>query len=310
MSGVSAYHWAMAVTDSRREAAVIVALRGTSSIPRLAPTDVRAVLERDRDPIEALRDSSDLVGQLTDFDEELRRAAGDIAAWRQSGLDVLFPFEGDFPRPLLQVYDYPPVVFGRGVHADDHDAVAIVGSRGAGKDSLRLAYETACLLAREGVTVISGLARGIDSAAHRGALDSGGRTVAVLGQGPGTPIYPKENAPLAREILSRNGQTLSQFWPGSPPTKQTFPMRNVTMSGLSAITAIVDAAEKSGTRHQAAAAVRHGRRLLLHVSVARETSWGKDLVERRLAESFTDARDCARIALGDLLATRSGSVFA
>lgn len=302
----------MADTETLRlEAAIIVALRGVPAVKKLAPTEVRAAIERGDDPIALLRETSDLVGQLTDFEAEIDRASEDIRGWRATGLDVLFAFEEDYPRPLLQVYDYPPVLFGRGAHGHDHDAVAIVGSRNASERSLHLAYQLARLLADQDVTVISGLARGIDTAAHRGALDATGRTIAVLGQGAGTPIYPKENAGLAREILNNGGQTLSQFWPGSPPTKQTFPIRNVTMSGLSAVTAIVEAAEKSGTRHQAAAAVRHGRRLLLQESVVRNTSWGRDLVAKGLAEPFVDASDGVMVALGDLRATSAaGAVFA
>ncbi|MFL0412071.1 DNA-processing protein DprA [Microbacterium paludicola] len=280
----------------RREAAVVVALRGTADLPRLTPVEVRAALEDGRDPVDVLR-GTDLVNQLIDVSDELERAADEIRQWRASGLDVMFPFTDDYPQPLLQVYDYPPILFGRGTHAPDFEAVAIVGSRGAASSSLRLAYEAAERLADQGVTVVSGLARGIDTAAHRGALVGSGRTVAVLGQGPGTPIYPKENAPLARAILDHGGQTLSQFWPGSPQTKQTFPIRNVTMSGLSAVTAIVEASETSGTRHQAAAAVRHGRRLLIHDQVAERTTWGREYLDRGLATSFIDVDTAVSAAL-------------
>ncbi|WP_166404731.1 DNA-processing protein DprA [Labedella endophytica] len=301
----------MTIPEERLEAAVVVALRGTASIKKLSPSEVRAALEEGRNPVEVLRESADLVAQLADFDSPLDDAQKEIVNWREAGLDVMFSFNERYPRPLLQVYDYPPVIFGRGTHANDFDAIAIVGSRVASTKSLNLARALGRRLAIERVTVVSGLARGIDTAAHLGALEAGGRTVAVLGQGAGTPIYPKENAALARQILSEEGQTLSQFWPGSSPTKQTFPIRNVTMSGLSAVTAIVDAAEQSGTRHQAAAAVRHGRRVLLHESVVRQTSWGNDLVEKGLAEPFIGEDDGVELALQILRTTSSaGAVFA
>jgi len=128
------------------------------------------------------------------------------------------------------------------------------------------------------VTVIAGLAAGIDTAAHRAALDARGRTVAVIGTGINKQ-YPAANRELHREIAAR-GLLLSQFWPDAPPQKHTFIMRNATMSGYGMATVVVEAGEHSGTRSQARMAVEHGRPVILTDMVVAGTSWGKELVGR------------------------------
>jgi DNA processing protein len=128
------------------------------------------------------------------------------------------------------------------------------------------------------LTVIAGLARGIDTSAHQATLDAGGRTVAVIGTGIGR-VYPAENRGLHREIASR-GLVLSQFWPDAPPHKHTFLMRNATMSGYGLATVVVEAGEKSGARAQARMAVEHGRQVILTDRVVAGNEWAQKLVGR------------------------------
>lgn len=137
------------------------------------------------------------------------------------------------------------------------------------------------------------------TAAHRAALDAGGRTVAFLGTGI-TRSYPASNRALQREIAER-GLLLSQFYPEAPPTKQSFPMRNATMSGYGLATLVIEAGEHSGTRIQARVAGEHGRPVILTDRVVASTTWGKALAGRpgvyvvgsiaELAQAITDVRE-------------------
>ena len=146
---------------------------------------------------------------------------------------------------LLGAMPSAPALFVRGeLHADDALAVAIVGSRRSTPYGIAATEQLASDLAARGVTIVSGLARGIDTAAHRSALAAGGRTLAVLGGGVDV-IYPRENAPLARAIESQ-GAILSQFPPGMPALAGHFPARNRTLAGLALGVVVVEAAERSG----------------------------------------------------------------
>ena len=144
---------------------------------------------------------------------------------------------------------------------------SIVGSRVASPDSIRRTRKLVRALVSSGVTVVSGLAAGIDKAAHSAAIELGGRTVAVLGTGV-EMAYPSANRELHREIAVSHA-ALSQFPPGSPPLRHHFPMRNRTMALISDATVIVAASERSGTVHQGWEALRLGRGLLLLESLAR-----------------------------------------
>jgi DNA processing protein len=150
-------------------------------------------------------------------------------------------------------------VRGRLLEADAL-AVAIVGSRRATPYGLDVAETIAAELAARGVTVVSGLARGIDSAAHRGALRVGGRTIAVMGSGVDV-IYPPENRRLAEEIAER-GALVSQFAPGTPPLPHHFPIRNGVIAGLALAVVVVEAAERSGSLITARLAAELGREVL------------------------------------------------
>ena len=169
--------------------------------------------------------------------------------------------DADYPANLREISTPPERLYVRGTMTDgDALAVAIVGSRTATSYGLAVAERLAAELAGRGITVVSGLARGIDSAAHRGALRAGGRTLAVLGSGVDV-IYPPENRRLAREIEG-HGAVISQFAPGTRPLAGHFPARNRVIAGLSLGVVVVEAAERSGSLITAGLAGELGREVM------------------------------------------------
>jgi DNA processing protein len=215
-------------------------------------------------------------------DHEAMRAAHDDAldelrAWEQSGIAVHSLLDATYPARLRDIREMPPVVFTRGVQADDRRAVAVVGTRKPSDRGLSDAQAIATALAESGVTVVSGLALGIDTAAHTAALRAGGRTVAVIGTGVNR-FYPAQNRELQQRIV-REGLVLSQFWPDASPTRQSFPMRNAVMSGYSAATVVVEAAYQSGARIQARLALQHGRPVVLAESLLQH-DWARSYAGR------------------------------
>jgi DNA processing protein len=209
------------------------------------------------------------------------------------GVRVLTILDEDYPRNLRMVYNRPPFLFVRGeLSPEDEQAVAVVGTRRASPEGIREAGSLASQLAERGVTVLSGLALGIDAAAHSAALAAGGRTVAVMGTGI-KRIYPAQNRELADEIV-RAGALVSQFWPDAPPTKYSFPMRNVVMSGMAIGTVVVEASNTSGARMQARLALEHGKRLFLVESLVLRESWARRYAEypgTTVVESVDDVVD-------------------
>lgn len=205
-------------------------------------------------------------------------AHNDVVEWERRGLRMVTVLDAGYPQRLLEIRETPPFLFVQGSLRSVDPGVSVVGSRDATQRGLSIAAEAARLLVDRGLAVIGGLAAGIDSAAHRTALDLGGRTVAFIGTGI-TKHYPAANRSL-QEAIARDGLVLSQFLPDAPPTKHTFPMRNATMSGYGLATIVVEAGETSGTRIQARVAVQHGRPVILTDDVASKTSWGAALRDR------------------------------
>ena len=166
-----------------------------------------------------------------------------------------------YPVALTTIADPPPVLWTRGrVEALSAPAVAIVGSRAASPYGLAVAEQLAADLAACGLVIVSGLARGVDSAAHRGALAAGGVTVAVLGSGVDV-IYPPEHASLAQAI-DADGAVISELVPGTRPQQWFFPLRNRIISGLSRAVVVIEASEKSGSLITARCALDQGREVL------------------------------------------------
>ncbi|MCL2664531.1 MAG: DNA-processing protein DprA [Defluviitaleaceae bacterium] len=170
-------------------------------------------------------------------------------------------FDAEFPKPLAEIPDPPVgVFFIGGLPGANCPAVAVIGSRRCSEYGLTAARIISKPLAAHGVAVISGMARGIDSMAHRGAIEGGGKTVAVLGCGADI-CYPAENRSLREEIIA-NGCVLSEYPPGTTPMPSYFPVRNRIISGLASITVVVEAGKKSGTLITVDQALDQGRRVM------------------------------------------------
>lgn len=173
-------------------------------------------------------------------------------------MDCVYLGTSEYPQLLTEISDPPECLWIRGDRAAfAHIGVAVIGARAASQEGLVAAYDIAFDLARAGVVVVSGLARGVDSAAHRGALDSGGRTIGVLGTGI-DKVYPPENAELSDRIAA-SGLLVTEFPPGASPEDWHFPRRNRIISGLSKAVVIVEAREKSGSLITARLAADQGR---------------------------------------------------
>ena len=185
-------------------------------------------------------------------------AEGQIAFCRCQGISILTELDAAYPRALREIPDPPGLLFVRGaLKPSDALAIGIVGTRHGTYYGLRQAERLAASLARAGLTIISGLARGIDAAAHRGALDAGGRTLGILASGV-MNIYPPEHDKLA-EMVAANGALISEQPPRSTPLAGTFPQRNRIISGMSLGVIVVEAAERSGALITARHAMEQGR---------------------------------------------------
>jgi DNA processing protein len=191
-----------------------------------------------------------------------RKAEGELTRAASLGLRIVALSDPGYPPLLRQIYDPPAVLYVRGTLAPDEGraSVTIVGSRAASSRGSALAREMSRDLASSGVTIVSGLARGIDTAAHRGALEARGRTVAVLGSGLDR-IYPGENAPLVAEIAER-GAVVSEFPLGTAPVPGNFPRRNRVLAGWGRAVVVVEAARRSGALVTARVALDEGRDVL------------------------------------------------
>jgi len=174
------------------------------------------------------------------------------------GADFITYKDQNYPKNLRAIYDPPPALFVMGqIVKGDELAVALVGSRKATAYGLSVAEQLSAALVKAGVTVVSGMARGIDSAAHKGCLSAGGRTIAVMGSGLNV-VYPRENRKLMERIAA-SGAVISEFPLGSQPEAWHFPMRNRVISGLSRAVVVVEAGEKSGALITTDFALEQGR---------------------------------------------------
>ena len=200
----------------------------------------------------------------------------------------------EYPALLREIPDAPPLLYVRGrTELNDLRAVAIVGSRNCSAYGSRMARRLGRELGETGVTIVSGFARGIDSFAHRGAIDAGGRTVAVFGSGVDV-VYPPENLELADELLEAGGSILSANPPGTSPTPRVFPARNRIISGMSEGTVVVEASQRSGAMLTADFARAQGRELFAVPGQADAVlSAGTNSLIRSGARLVTCARDIA-----------------
>jgi len=216
-----------------------------------------------------------------------------LASTSASGIRLTTVLDADYPVNLRVVDNLPPFLFYRGqLQADDAYSVAVVGTRQPSPEGIARARHMATLLAQAGVTVLSGLARGIDTAAHEACLEAGGRTIAVLGSGI-RRVYPPEGVELA-ERITEHGAVVSQFWPDTAPTSYTFPRRNVVTSGLGQGTVVIEASPTSGAKMQARLAIEHGKQVFLLASLVTEREWAKKYLKRPRVYEVSDVRDILR----------------
>lgn len=188
-----------------------------------------------------------------------RDRAREIFEWgAAAGCGFLVRGTAGYPELLEEIFDPPLVLYARGrTEILGRACLAVVGTRKPSLYGLRTAEELSSDLAARGITIVSGMARGVDAAAHRGALGAGGATVAVLGSGIDV-VYPREHGALAREI-ARRGALLTEYPPGTPPAPHNFPARNRIVSGLSLGALVIEAASQSGSLITARLAAEQGR---------------------------------------------------
>jgi DNA processing protein len=248
---------------SARERAAVLALVARRSLPwnRLA-----GAIEEEGSALALLgRLQAPAADQLFEVDEQkvtLDELEDHVHAWEREAIQLVTVLDAAYPVNLRMVHDRPSVLFVRGELEDgDRRSVAVVGTRKATAEGLATAAAVSRELVDSGYVVVSGLAAGIDTAAHLAALEMNARTVAVIGTGL-RHAFPKANAAL-QDRISRTGAVLSQFWPGQEARQWTFPQRNAVMSGFARATAVIEASHTSGARMQARLALEHGRPVFL-----------------------------------------------
>lgn len=249
--------------------------------------DFPAILNAPPQQLEAAGLSKKLINRIPAQNDPIYRST--CHKLEKLQVRLLSFWDQDYPSLLRQIHDPPALLYLRG-KLPTNDCLAIVGSRSATPGGLQLAYELAKKMAQHDICIVSGLARGIDSAAHRGALHVAGATIAVLGCGIDR-IYPPENSRLHQEILQNNA-VISEYPPGTPPLAGHFPGRNRIISGLSRGILIVEAAEGSGSLITGDFALEQGRELFATPgAVQNTTSKGVNRLIKEGAQLVTEADD-------------------
>jgi len=242
---------------------------------------ISTIVEEAGSAIAVLADAAaqSLLPQFTS--DDVAGALTTVAEWRARRLDVRAVFDPTYPMNLRGIYNKPPLLFVQGIWDElrDSSALAIVGTRSASTEGLARAEEAARKAVLAGLTVLSGMAAGIDTAAHVAALDGGGRTVAVIGTGIDR-VFPPENRSLHDRIVRSGSAIVSQFFPDQPPAQWSFPMRNIVMSGLALATLVIEASETSGARKQARAALEHGRPVFLPKALVAAHEWAQKMITK------------------------------
>lgn len=270
-------------------------------LPKIGPIRVRRLLEVFGTPERILSAKISEILQVDGFGSDL---AETVTNWesrvdiirelrriKEENLTLLTQEDALYPRLLREIYDPPTVLYVRGQLTErDHHGIAIVGSRHATQYGLSMTKKIAFQIAYAGYTVISGLARGIDTAAHEAALASKGRTVAVIGSGIGK-LYPAENQALADKIAEQ-GAVVSEFPVDYPPDKQSFPLRNRIVSGWSHGIIVAEAPARSGSLITAQQAADQGRTVYaVPGNVDRPTSQGCNRLIQQGAKLIMDGAD-------------------
>ena len=271
-------------------------------LPTMGPVRLRKLLEvfetperilsANRDALRAVEGiGREVVDQITNW-ETIVDLPAELQRIREFGAEVITASSPVYPRQLREIHSPPIVlyVWGELLERDQH-AIAVIGSRRTTHYGLESAKKLSYQLAYAGLTVISGLARGIDTAAHQGALAAKGRTVAVIGSGL-SKLYPPENAALAEKIRSGSGAVVSEFSMEIEPDRQTFPMRNRIISGWSQGLLVVEAGANSGALISVAQALEQGRNVYAvpgHINAP--TAIGSNRLIQQGAKLIMDASD-------------------
>jgi DNA processing protein len=240
---------------------------GLKAVPGIGNVAFRRLLERFDTPQAALKATPASLAGIRGMTSAIIEAIKN-AQWRRfaeeesrrletSGARLVTYISSDYPKSLFEIPDPPPFLYVKGELRSSELSIAIVGSRRATSYGLMTTGKLSEALAAHGVCIISGMARGVDTAAHKGALQAGGRSIGVLGCGV-DKIYPPENRPLFEEMANK-GCLVSEFPLGTLPLAENFPRRNRIISGLSCGVLVVEAAEKSGSLITAQYALEHGR---------------------------------------------------
>ena len=230
-------------------------------------------------PAERRQYASELVSRIGPAD--VSQAQTLIDRVTSQGVRLITVLDEDYPENLKLIFNRPPFIWVRGeLEPRNLRAIAVVGTRQATEEGRAAAARLARGLAQARVIVLSGLARGIDTAAQAATIEAGGRTVAVMGTGILAPVYPAENGELAERIVGTGGAIVSQFWPQAPPRRINFPRRNIVMSGMAAGTVVVEAAATSGAKMQARLALEHGKRLFLPEPLVASQDWARRYATR------------------------------
>ncbi|MFC9261291.1 DNA-processing protein DprA [Streptomyces hydrogenans] len=291
-----------AITPEQRDLLAICALRvGSKSVDWnliartcQSPEALQVVLGGDipEDSAIARKNLPLLREALPTIDDARARVATELEAAEKAGARLVTVLDPDYLANLRLVPNLPPFLFHLGdLEERDARSAAIVGTRNASEDGMRRAARMARLLVDEDVVIFSGLAKGIDTAAHTATLDAGGRTVAVMGTGIAAKIYPAQNKGLAARIVDEGGALVSQFWPTSSPATWTFPRRNVVTSGSTMGSIVIEASSTSGAKMQARIAHEHGKQVFLIKSLATKEPWAAKMVAEGKAVEVAELSD-------------------
>ena len=265
-----------------------------SLTPGLGPTKARKLAEHFGSPEAVFRASlTELEGtgiqavsaQSLATGKSMELAREELARAADVSVSVLCVADATYPPRLKEIYDPPAILYVRGdAEVLTKPGIAVVGTRHPTPYGSGVAERLACDLAAQGLVIISGMARGVDTASHRGAISAKGKTVAVFGTGVDV-IYPTENSRLSEQILALGGALISEFPLGTFAAPQNFPIRNRILSGMSVGVLVVEAAEYSGTRITARLALEQNRDVFaVPGNVTNKNSWGPNTLIKQGAK--------------------------
>ncbi len=281
------------------------ALLRLAAVPGIGPSRLRTLVGHFRSASAVFKSSPRELAQVAGVDvktiERISSVDGRANAKRQQerlhavGARMMTFWDADYPALLKQIYDPPAVLFIKGqLEESDELAIGIVGTRQPSRYGRLVAEKLTAELSSHGLTIVSGLAYGIDTVAHQWAMKSGGRTVAVLGSGL-DHIYPPENKKLSEHIAGR-GALISEFAMGAGPDRSNFPRRNRLICGLSLGVVVVEAGQKSGALITAGMALEQNREVFaVPGNIYSKTSAGSNLLIKEGAQVVTETEDILRV---------------